>query len=61
MWSFLRGKKRPESTDQEAPSRDDALSALARERRGERSGDQQEAPASPDPAPAATQRDEPPA
>lgn len=61
MWSFLRGKKRPESTDQEAPSRDDALSALARERRGERSGDQQEAPASPDPAPAAPQREEPPA
>ncbi|OFT66348.1 hypothetical protein HMPREF3159_00245, partial [Brachybacterium sp. HMSC06H03] len=61
MWSFLRGKKRPESTGQEAPSRDDALSALARERRGERSGDQQEAPASPDPAPAAPQREEPPA
>ncbi|WME22053.2 DUF4011 domain-containing protein [Brachybacterium sp. GU-2] len=61
MWSFLRGKKRSESTGQEAPSRDDALSALARERRGERSGDQQEAPASPDPAPAAPQREEPPA
>ncbi|MEJ6542484.1 DUF4011 domain-containing protein [Brachybacterium paraconglomeratum] len=61
MWSFLRGKKRPESTGQEAPSRDDALSALARERRGERSGDQQEASASPDPAPAAPQREEPPA
>ncbi|WP_270409069.1 DUF4011 domain-containing protein [Brachybacterium paraconglomeratum] len=61
MWSFLRGKKRPESTGQEAPSRDDALSALARERRGERSGGEQEAPASPDPAPAAPQREEPPA
>ena len=61
MWSFLRGKKRPESTGQEAPSRDDALSALARERRGERSGDQQVAPASPDPAPVAPQREEPPA
>ncbi|WP_341856283.1 DUF4011 domain-containing protein [Brachybacterium sp. GPGPB12] len=61
MWSFLRGKKRPESTGQEAPSRDDALSALARERRGERSGDQQEASASPDPAPAAPRREEPPA
>lgn len=61
MWSFLRGKKRPESTGQEAPSRDDALSALARERRGERSGGEQEAPSSPDPAPAAPQREEPPA
>lgn len=59
MWSFLRGKKRPESTGQEAPSRDDVLSALARERRGERSGTEQEAPASPDPAPAAPQREEP--
>ena len=37
MWSFLRGKTRPEGTGQEASSADDALSALARERRGDRS------------------------
>ncbi|MBB5830573.1 DUF4011 domain-containing protein [Brachybacterium aquaticum] len=35
MWSFLRGKKRNERPADEAPPRDDALSALARERRGE--------------------------
>lgn len=34
MWSFLRGKKRSERSGEDAPIRDDALSALARERRG---------------------------
>ncbi|GAA1483205.1 DUF4011 domain-containing protein [Brachybacterium fresconis] len=33
MWRLLRGKKRPDSTVEDADARDDALSALARERR----------------------------
>ncbi|MDN5686399.1 MAG: hypothetical protein L0G94_06900 [Brachybacterium sp.] len=33
MWRLLRGKKRPDSTVEDANARDDALSALARERR----------------------------
>ena len=58
MWSFLRGKKRPEGTDQAAPSRDDALSALARERRGETAGTDAEQAPQPDPAQGAdTSRD----
>lgn len=34
MWSFLRGKKRPDRTGADAIDRDDALSSLAQERRG---------------------------
>ncbi|AXK45855.1 DUF4011 domain-containing protein [Brachybacterium saurashtrense] len=37
MWSFLRGKKRSESSGEDVPPRDDALSALADERRQARS------------------------
>jgi hypothetical protein len=50
MWSFLRGKKRPEGTDQAASTRDDALSALARERRGETAPTDAEPTPQPEPA-----------
>ena len=50
MWSFLRGKKRTERAAEDATFRDDALSALARERRGARTAvqdDPADAPAAP--------------
>ena len=59
MWSFLRGKKRPEGTDQAASSRDDALSALARERRGERDGTSPEPTDRPETAPESAAREQP--
>ena len=59
MWSFLRGKKRPEGTDQAASSRDDALSALAREHRGERDGTSPEPTDRPETAPESAAREQP--
>jgi hypothetical protein len=59
MWSFLRGKKRPEGTDQAASSRDDALSALARERRGERDGTAPESTDRPGTAPESAAQEQP--
>ncbi|WP_394215459.1 hypothetical protein [Brachybacterium vulturis] len=38
MWSFLRGKKRPERPGEDAAPRHDALSTLASERREDRAG-----------------------
>jgi hypothetical protein len=61
MWSFLRGKKRPEGTAPESSTRDDALSALARERRGERSGPDPAEDTAGESAPAAPARQERPA